>query len=140
MKTAQQQKRLLLLDEVHTWQRDNDYIRTGLRYVSTCLASQMIPSADSLDMLASGSLSTSVASLGRMHNQTINIYSHLVGALVFFTYPSQLHQDSKSTSSYVEREDFLVQAAYCYSVAICLALSTLYVPLPEISARVALGH
>lgn len=91
-------------------------------------------------MLASGSLSASVTSLGRIHNQTINIHTHLVGALVFLTHPLQLHRDSKSTSSYVEREDFFVQAAYCYSVAICLALSTLYVPLPENSARVVLGH
>ena len=90
-------------------------------------------------MLASGSLSTSVASLVRMHNQTINVYSHLVGALVFFTYPLQLYRDSQDTSSYVEQEDFLVQATYCYSVAICLALSSLYVPLSRDSAKCHTG-
>jgi adiponectin receptor len=90
-------------------------------------------------MLASGSLSTSVASLGFMHNQTINIYSHLVGALVFFAYPLQLYRDSRDASSYVEREDLLVQAAYCYSVAACLTLSSLFVPLLKDSASVALN-
>lgn len=90
-------------------------------------------------MLASGSLSASVASLGRMHNQTINIYSHLVGALVFFASPLQLYQDSQDAFSHVEKEDFLVQAAYCYSVAACLTLSSLYVPLSKESASVSLG-
>lgn len=90
-------------------------------------------------MLASESLSTSVASLVRMHNQTINVYSHLVGALVFIAYPWQLYRDSQDASNYVEREDFLVQAAYCYSVAVCLTISSLYVPLSKDSASVALN-
>ena len=49
MKTTQQQKRLLLLDEVQTWQKDNEYIRTSYRYASTCSPPQMIPSADSFE-------------------------------------------------------------------------------------------
>jgi adiponectin receptor len=128
-------KRLLLRDEVQVWQKDNEFIISGYRYVSTCLPRRRSHRLTSLDMLASGSLSTSVASLGYMHNQTINTYSHLVGALVFFTWPLQLYRDSHYTSSYVEREDFLVQAAYCYSVAACLTLSSLYVLLLRYSAK-----
>lgn len=79
------------------------------------------------NMPASGSLWTSAASLARLHNQTVNIYPHLIGAVVFIAYPLQLYRDSQDTSRCVEWEDFLVVSVYCYCVAICLTLSSMCV-------------
>lgn len=76
---------------------------------------------------ASGSLWSSVASLARMHNQTVNVYSHLIGAMIFIIYPIQLYGDSQLGSSLVQWEDFLILTIYCYSVATCLLFSSMFV-------------
>lgn len=77
------------------------------------------------NMSASGSFWTSVVSLAQLHNQTVNVYSHLLGATIFAAYPLQMYWESQDTSTRVEWEDFLVISVYCYSVAVCLALSSL---------------
>jgi hypothetical protein len=70
---------------------------------------------------------TSAVSLARVLNQTVNIYLHLIGSVVFIAYPMQLYRDSQDTSSRVAWEDFLVLSVYCYCVAICLTLSSMCV-------------
>jgi predicted membrane channel-forming protein YqfA (hemolysin III family) len=62
-----------------------------------------------------------------MHNQTINVYSHLVGAIIFISYPMQLYRDSQLSSSLVQWEDYLVLTIYCYGVATCLLFSSMSV-------------
>jgi hypothetical protein len=76
---------------------------------------------------ASGSLWSSVASLICMHNQTINVYSHLVGAMIFINSPIQLYRDSQLSSSLVQWEDYLILTIYCYGVATCLLFSSMFV-------------
>src|SRR5436190_396371 len=53
---------LLLWDELPLWQQDNHYIRSGYRRESR-------------------SYRESFASLGYLHNESVNIYSHLLGAI-----------------------------------------------------------
>src|SRR5436305_5620486 len=55
---------LLLWDELPSWQQDNHYIRSGYRRESR-------------------SYRESFASLGYLHNESVNIYSHLLGAIAF---------------------------------------------------------
>jgi adiponectin receptor len=55
---------LVLWDDLPSWQQDNHYIKSGYRP-------------------ASGSFYKSFASLGYLHNESVNIYSHLIGAVIF---------------------------------------------------------
>ncbi|XMA09382.1 hypothetical protein WAI453_002173 [Rhynchosporium graminicola] len=59
---------LLFYDELHSWQQDNEFILSGYRP-------------------ATGSFQKSFASLIGIHNETVNIYSHLLGSLLFLRLP-----------------------------------------------------
>jgi adiponectin receptor len=59
---------LLLWHQLPTWQRDNKYILAGYR-----------PS--------SGSCRQSLKSLRYIHNESVNIYTHLLGVIIFAALP-----------------------------------------------------
>lgn len=59
-------------EELPAWQQDNHYIRTGYRP-------------------ASASFLKSFASLGYLHNESVNIYSHLLGAIFFIIFGSLIY-------------------------------------------------
>ena len=58
---------LLRWNDLPSWRQDNEYLLSGYR-----------PS--------SGSFRKSLNSLQHIHNETVNIYSHLLGAALFATY------------------------------------------------------
>ena len=58
-----EEKLILLWDELSPWQQDNHFIQSGYR-------------------AQSNSYIKSWKSLGYLHNETVNIYTHLVGALM----------------------------------------------------------
>ncbi|POS82665.1 hypothetical protein EPUL_004488 [Erysiphe pulchra] len=75
-------------EELPAWQQDNHYIRTGYRP-------------------ASASFLKSFSSLGYLHNESVNIYSHLLGAIFFailgsliYYFMIILHSSSSHYSSY----------------------------------------
>lgn len=47
--TSQRPRRVLLLREVHVWQRDNEYILSGYRYILPHLLLQVLSIADLLE-------------------------------------------------------------------------------------------
>ena len=55
-----------VLQDVPDWMRDNDYIKSGYR----------------IDYEGAGELSTTIC---KCHNETVNIWTHLVGSLVMLT-------------------------------------------------------
>jgi len=87
--------------EIPEWQRDNGYILTGYRRVQNswrgCLASVF----------------------GYLHNETVNIHSHLGGALLFIAFMCTFHQvyfvhyDSATVTDVTMFMIFLASAVFC---------------------------
>ncbi|KAK3316528.1 mPR-typeG-protein-coupled receptor [Apodospora peruviana] len=93
---------LLLYADTEKWQQSNEFLLSGYREPS-------------------GSVIGSVKSICQLHNETVNIYSHLIGGLVFALLPIYFRfvYDPSAT-------DLLVVAIYTSGVAICFFLSALY--------------
>ncbi|KAF1825765.1 mPR-like GPCR protein [Dissoconium aciculare CBS 342.82] len=111
--------RLLHWNEIPTWQHDNEFILSAYRHTS-------------------GSIWTSFESLLYLNNQTINSYSHYLGAIVFALLPLYFHYAIQPTSPYARTDDLIVVAIYCYGVSICFTLSATFHVLCNHSCSVAL--
>lgn len=55
-------------DEIPSWQQDNEYILSGYRQTT-------------------GSYKNCLESLKYIHNETVNVYTHVIGAAIFLTAP-----------------------------------------------------
>lgn len=97
--------RLKNWDEIPSWQQDNEYILTGYRQ----------PTA---------SFALCLQSLARLHNETVNIYSHLAGAAFFSIAPIYYYQILIANYKRATREDIIVFSTFFYGVAICFLLSS----------------
>ncbi|KAM3471474.1 hypothetical protein MY8738_009309 [Beauveria namnaoensis] len=102
-----QTPRLLFFHELPFWQQDNEHILSGYRPTS-------------------GSAWTSFTSLRYVNNQTVNTYSHLIGALFFLLLPIHVHHDIFSRQPDAQKEDVLVVSIYCVGVAVCFIFSTIF--------------
>ncbi|TRX89055.1 hypothetical protein FHL15_010074 [Xylaria flabelliformis] len=96
--------KLLFFHEIPAWQQDNEYILSGYRSTS-------------------GSAWKSVTSLRYLHNQTINAYSHLLGAVLFLALPVHFYQNEYLRQENAHVEDIYVVTVYCLGVAVCFTLS-----------------
>ncbi|KAK8022967.1 hemolysin-III family protein [Apiospora marii] len=99
--------KLLYFHQIPPWQQDNEYILSGYRPTS-------------------GSTWLSLASLSYLHNQTINAYSHLVGALIFVSLPYYFYEYVYKHEPHAEVIDLIVVSTYCIGVAVCFAFSTTF--------------
>ncbi|CAL1699535.1 unnamed protein product [Somion occarium] len=99
---------VLTWNEISDWRRDNEYIITGYRRVQEsfrgCLHSVY----------------------GYLHNETVNIHSHLLGALIFgyflLTFP-KVYIDQYDGTSWI---DTAVFAIFLVSAVTCLLFSASY--------------
>ncbi|KAH7364183.1 hemolysin-III related-domain-containing protein [Rhexocercosporidium sp. MPI-PUGE-AT-0058] len=100
---------LRLWGELEVWQQeDNHLIETGYRS-------------------ATGSLSTCFASWRYIHNETVNIYSHLIGSAIFIVIPVYLFKNEIPPRYAVATwQDVVVCLTYFLGVAICFCLSAIY--------------
>lgn len=99
---------LLSFDDLPEWYQDNPHIRRGYRPVS-------------------GSAASSIASWRRIHNETVNIYSHLVpGAAFLLGEWYILHYLHARHGAEAVAADYLVLAVYLVTAAGCLGLSAAY--------------
>lgn len=103
---ARNNPRLLSFDELPAWYQDNPHIRHGCRPVS-------------------GSVITSFLSWGYIHNETINIYSHLLPAIAFVLGEWYIYQYLHGHYSQLTIADDFV-FAFFLTAAICLGLSSTY--------------
>ncbi|KUJ22473.1 HlyIII-domain-containing protein [Mollisia scopiformis] len=96
-------------DELEVWQQDdNQFIETGYRS-------------------ASGSLSACFYSWKYLHNESVNIYSHLIGAAIFFILPAYLfRKEIPLRYAVATAADIIVFSAYFFGGAICFCLSATY--------------
>lgn len=113
-----EEKLILLWDELSPWQRDNHYIRSGYR-------------------AQSNSYLRSWKSLGYVHNETVNIYSHLLGALLAIVSGIALYLTLGSRYETATREDVLVLSCFFAGAVACLGMSATYHTIQNHSHEVA---
>lgn len=97
----------VLWEDLPTWQRDNHYIHTGYRP-------------------ASNSYSKSAASLGYLHNETVNVYTHLIGAVVAAIAAGYFYAAIKPRFRYATDEDVMVFGCFFLGAVVCLGMSATY--------------
>lgn len=98
---------LLSWHQLPTWQRDNEFILAGYR-----------PS--------SGSCRQSLKSLRYIHNESVNIYTHLLGAIIFAALPFYMQSKVYAQQPNIELGDIVVFLIFFLSVAICFLLSATF--------------
>ncbi|KAK8121488.1 hypothetical protein PG999_005608 [Apiospora kogelbergensis] len=99
--------RLLFFHKIPSWQQDNEYILSGYRPTS-------------------GSVWRSLTSLFYLHNQTVNAYSHLIGAAVFIALSVYFHQVVYKFQANRHVVDLVVVFTYCLGVAVCFLFSATF--------------
>ncbi|TGO39102.1 hypothetical protein BHYA_0060g00130 [Botrytis hyacinthi] len=96
--------KVLRWDEVADWRQDNEYILTGYR-----------PETKS-------SL-RSFRSVFHLHNETVNIHSHLIGAILFALLPIYIYHTLLPRYHNAATADLVVFALFFGGVAVCFGLS-----------------
>lgn len=99
----------ILWNDLDHWQRDNAFIHAHYR-----------PS--------SNSLKASLHSLTYLHNETVNIYTHLLGSLFFLLFSIYFYTTYLPTHQYthITLTDKLAFAAFWVGVVACLGCSASY--------------
>lgn len=109
---------LVLWDDLPSWQQDNHYIHSGYRP-------------------ASNSYQKSFASLSYLHNESVNIYSHLVGAIVFSVSGFLLHIIIRPRYESATPADIFAFACFFAGAGACLGMSATYHAISNHSPMVA---
>ncbi|KAI9821356.1 MAG: hypothetical protein M1832_003362 [Thelocarpon impressellum] len=109
---------LVLWDDLPHWQRDNQHIHSGYR-----------PQSDSYK--------TSFASLGYFHNESVNIYSHLLGAVLFTAISIILYSTVGPRYPAASKADVVAFGCFFTGAALCLGMSATYHTISNHSPRVA---
>lgn len=104
-------------DDLQSWQQDNHYIHSGYRP-------------------ASNSYAKSFASLGYLHNEFVNIYTHLLGAVAFIILGIIYHRILGSRYASASRADILAFGCFFLGAALCLGMSATYHTISNHSPRV----
>lgn len=113
------QKSLTVLwDDLPSWQQDNHYIHSGYRP-------------------ATASFKKSFASLGYLHNESVNIYSHLVAAVVFTAAGGILYTLVEPRYASATSSDILAFGCFFAGAALCLGMSGTYHTISNHSPVVA---
>lgn len=113
-----EEKLTYLWHEIAPWQRDNAYITSGYRP-------------------ASNSYAKSWASLFYIHNETVNIYTHLLGAVFFFVASYFLYGELRPRYETANREDLWVFGCFFAGAVACLGMSGTYHTISNHSHEVA---
>jgi len=108
----------LLWNELPDWLRDNHYIRSGYRPPSN-------------------SYRKSAASLGYLHNESVNIWTHLVGAVLAGVTGIFLWATMKTRFALATHEDIIAFSCYFLGAVACLGMSATYHTISNHSEAVA---
>jgi adiponectin receptor len=113
-----EQKLTYLWHEIDTWQQDNHYIISGYRPQSN-------------------SYLKSYQSLGYLHNETVNIYTHLLGAIFAFISSIVLYRVLEPRYDTATREDVWVFSCFFLGAIACLGMSATFHTISNHSHAVA---
>ncbi|KAF7513813.1 hypothetical protein GJ744_007864 [Endocarpon pusillum] len=105
--TCQKRLDLIRYDELPAWYKDNEYIIGGYRPESF-------------------STSTCFASLTYIHNETVNIYTHMIPAIVFLFAQSFMLVLLRQKFPDAKPLDYIVFSFFLLSACITMSLSFLY--------------
>ncbi|EOD49944.1 putative hemolysin-iii channel protein [Neofusicoccum parvum UCRNP2] len=97
----------LLWHEIQPWQQDNHYIHSGYRP-------------------ASYSYRKSVKSLGYLHNETVNVYTHLLGSVVAVVTSLVFYRAIRLRYNTATHEDIVMFGCFFAGAAACLGLSATF--------------
>ena len=109
---------LLSYDDIPEWHQDNDCIRYGYR-----------PESDSVHAC--------FASWLYIHNESINIFSHLVPAVLFLLAEGLVFYNVQASYPSVTIGDRLIFVFFLFTAAICLGMSATYHTVMNHSMRVS---
>jgi adiponectin receptor len=109
---------LLRWNDLLSWQRDNEFILTGYRPVS-------------------GSLRKSLDSLQYVHNEVVNIYSHLLGAVLFAILAIYVYARIRNHHAAIQVGDIIGFATFFFGVILCFFLSASFHIMLNHSEKVA---
>lgn len=113
-----EQKLLLLWDDLPAWRRDNAFILSGYRPTRP-------------------SYTESARSLFYLHNEFVNIWSHLAGAIVAIITGTWLYLVIHPRYETANPSDVLVFACFFGSAVVCLGMSATYHALTDHSQEIA---
>ncbi|KAK3049326.1 hypothetical protein LTS18_012790, partial [Coniosporium uncinatum] len=113
-----EEKLTVLWNEVEAWQQDNHYIVSGYRP-------------------ASNSYSKSASSIFYLHNETVNIWTHLLGSLAAIITSIVLYGELKERYQSATQDDVLVFGCFFSGAAACLGMSATYHAISNHSHEVA---
>lgn len=108
----------LLWDDLPAWRRDNAFIRSGYRQIRA-------------------SYRHSLRSLFYLHNESVNIWSHLVGAVVAVAGALYLHHAIHPRYASAAAPDVLVFSCFFGGAVLCLGMSATFHALIDHSEQVA---
>lgn len=108
----------VLWNDLPTWQQDNHHIHSGYRP-------------------ASNSYHGSFASLAYLHNESVNIYTHLVGALLALATGVYIYGSLQPRYAQATQEDVKVFACFFGGAVACLGMSATYHTISNHSESVA---
>lgn len=111
-------KRTIHWDDLPLWQRDNQHILTGYRP-------------------ASGSFVVSFQSLAYIHNETVNIYSHLLPSLLSMPLSLAVYKAIASRYDSATQADIVAFGFFFAGAVFCLGMSALYHTISNHSPLVA---
>lgn len=106
-KAGNARKVLLSFGELPEWHQDNQYILHGYRPIS-------------------GSARISVRSWSYIHNESVNIYSHLIPVVAFLLGEWYIQNYLTNRYSDISGTDFFIFSFFLLTAVICLGLSTTY--------------
>lgn len=110
---------LVLWDELPTWRRDNAYIHSGYRNA------------------ARGSYARSLRSLFYLHNESVNIWSHLIGAVVAAAAAAYLYYAIRPRYASASLADLVVFSCFFGGAFLCLGMSATFHAFLDHSEEVA---
>jgi len=118
MKQTVKEELTILWHAVEHWQRDNHFITRGYRRMSNSYLGDF-------------------ASLFYFHNETVNIYSHLLGAVAFAIIGVVVYHKLKGRYPTATREDLFVLACFFAGAIFCLSMSGIFHIIDDHSQAVA---
>lgn len=97
----------VLWNDIPHWLQDNHYIISGYR-------------------TPSNSYKKSAASIGHLHNESVNIWTHLIGAIMAAVAAVVTYFNLRPRFAMASSEDVLVFACYFLGAFLCLGMSATY--------------
>ncbi|KAM0555802.1 hypothetical protein ACHAPJ_006199 [Fusarium lateritium] len=109
---------LLLWDDLPAWRRDNAFILSGYRQ-------------------SQGSYAHSFRSLFYLHNESVNIWTHLLGAIAFLASAAYVDRIVRPRYASASSADVVVFACFFGGAVLCLGMSATFHTLSNHSDTVA---